>query len=121
MSLEKIRFEERLEVEWRIDDDLLNVQIPPFTLQMLVENAVKHGISELMEGGVIRTSVRQDDNHTILEVQNSGVLKSKVDLGVGLQNIKKRLQLQYGNAARFSLREAEGMVVAQVLFDNERV
>lgn len=116
LELEKIRFEERLEVEWQLTPGLESFQIPPFSLQMMVENAIKHGISNLKDGGTVKISAFETDNEIIVMVENSGSLKGIVDLGVGIQNIKQRLSLQYGNGAEFSLREDNGRVIAQMNF-----
>lgn len=122
LELEKIRFEERLEVEWILTPGLESFQIPPFSLQMMVENAIKHGISNLKDGGSVKISALETDNEIIIIVENSGTLKGIVDLGVGIQNIKQRLALQYGNGAEFSLREESRSVIAQMNFvKNETV
>ncbi|MCG7860112.1 histidine kinase, partial [Flavihumibacter sediminis] len=52
LALEHIRFEDRLKVEYQIDEDTLDQPIPPMMLQTLVENAIKHGIGKQMKGGV---------------------------------------------------------------------
>lgn len=116
LDLEKIRFEERLEVDWKLTPGLENFEIPPFTLQMLIENAIKHGISHLKDGGVVEIAAYEKDNNVVLEVKNSGSLEKITDLGVGVQNIKKRLNLQYGEGAVFTLLEEEGKVVARIKF-----
>lgn len=121
LDLEKVRFEERLDVQWLIDDQLFQVQIPPFMIQMMVENAIKHGISKLIAGGKIIISVFKEDSKMIVKVQNSGELGEKVDLGVGVQNIKQRLALQYGSNAKFELKQDGDMVTAKVTFENERI
>lgn len=121
LDLEKIRFEERLQVEWEIDNGLEFFQIPPFSMQMMVENAIKHGISNLKDGGVVKIKVYRHDTTVFLEVINSGDLKDVVDLGVGIENIKQRLGLQYGDAAHFSLVENEGYVYAKMSFKNENI
>lgn len=121
LDLEKIRFEERLDVQWLIDDQLFQVQIPPFVIQMMVENAIKHGISKLIAGGKIIISVFKEGSTMVVKVQNSGELGEKVDLGVGVQNIKQRLALQYGSKAKFELKQDGDMVTAKVTFENERV
>ncbi|MEI9956995.1 MAG: histidine kinase [Ferruginibacter sp.] len=54
LALEHMRFEERLNVEMDIDKNTLNQQVPPMMLQTLVENSIKHGISKLVDGGVVR-------------------------------------------------------------------
>lgn len=121
LDLEKIRFEERLKVDWEIDDELENFEIPPFSMQMMVENAIKHGISNLKDGGVVKIRAYCEGDVVFLEVINSGDLKDVVDLGVGIQNIKQRLALQYGDAASFSIEEVDGYVYAKMSFKNESI
>ena len=116
LELEKIRFEERLKVDWQLAPGLEQFEIPPFTLQMLIENAIKHGISNLIDGGFIEILAYEDDSFVILEVRNSGTLAVLSDLGVGIQNVKKRLNLQYGDGATFNLSEKDNKVVAQIKF-----
>jgi len=122
LELEKIRFEERLTVDWELTPGLESFQIPPFSLQMMVENSIKHGISNLRDGGVVKIVARETEKEIIIIVENSGTLNGIVDLGVGIQNIKQRLALQYGNGAEFNLREEHGRVIAQMNFTkNETV
>lgn len=116
LDLEKIRFEERLRVEWKLTPGMEHYEIPPFTLQMMVENAIKHGISNLKEGGVVEVAAFEDDKFVYVRVTNSGNLDGVVDLGVGIQNIKQRLALQYESRAEFMLEEANGEVVATMKF-----
>ena len=121
LDLEKIRFEERLNVQWEIDDSLLSKEIPPFSVQMMAENAVKHGISNRKEGGDVIVSIIRSDVGFSLQIKNSGVLGTKIDLGVGIQNIKQRLKLQFGSTAKYSLVQIEGHVVAKIEFTDERI
>lgn len=116
LDLEKIRFEERLQVEWELDENIQYFMIPPFTLQMMVENAIKHGISNLKDGGLVKVKVYKDMDYVVLMVVNTGTLKTISDLGVGIQNIQKRLALQYGEDAQFLIREVSGHVEAKILF-----
>ena len=116
LELEKIRFEERLKVEWELMPGLEQFEIPPFTLQMMVENAIKHGISSLKDGGIVKISAAADENQVTIKVINSGNLNGIVDLGVGIQNIKQRLALQYEHGAEFTLIEQDGMVIAKMDF-----
>ena len=121
LDLEKIRFEERLQVSWEIDISLEEFHIPPFSLQMMIENAIKHGISHLKEGGLVKVKAFRLNDEVCIQVENSGTLKSVVDLGVGIQNVKQRLSLQYGDNANFVLEEEQGMVIAKMTFKDERV
>ncbi|GAB5418705.1 MAG: histidine kinase [Crocinitomicaceae bacterium] len=122
LDLERVRFEERLKVEWEVDSNLEDFQVPPFSLQMMVENAIKHGISNLKNGGVVRIKAYAADERVCIQVINSGNLREVMDLGVGIQNIQKRLELQYGDNASFALRELpDNYVEALMCFNNERV
>lgn len=116
LELEKIRFEERLKVEWELTPGLEGFEIPPFSLQMMVENAIKHGISNLKDGGVVRVEAFEEDEFVVIRVINSGNLSSVSDLGVGIQNIRKRLMLQYDNEAEFMIEDKDGFVIATMKF-----
>lgn len=116
LELEKIRFEERLRVEWKLTPGLEHYDIPPFSLQMMVENAIKHGISNLKDGGLVEVAAYETNDAVIVSVTNSGTLEGIMDLGVGIQNIKQRLALQYGDRAEFNLKEHNGSVIATMHF-----
>jgi len=114
LDLEKVRFEERLAIAIKHDEQLNDFPIPPFIIQTLVENAFKHGISQLIAGGTIYIETRLDDSTVYITVINDGTLGKKVDTGIGLQNTLRRLELQYGSKARFSLTESNGKVIASI-------
>jgi LytS/YehU family sensor histidine kinase len=103
LQLEKIRFEERLEVKSSIEEDCLYLEIPSFTIQTLVENSIKHGISKLINGGFIEINVHRVEDVCRIVILNSGTLGKNVDLGIGLDNLKKRLKLQYQDKFKFSI------------------
>jgi sensor histidine kinase YesM len=108
LALEFIRFEDRLKVEYHIDDETLDQPVPPMMLQTLVENAIKHGISKQIDGGVIRIiSDFKDDRHELI-VQNSGKLSSNGEhKGFGIESTVNRLKILYGNKAAFELKNFE--------------
>jgi sensor histidine kinase YesM len=119
LMLEKIRFEERLIVEWSILENTDSINVPPFVLQMMVENAVKHGISNLKEGGKINITIQQSSQGLMIQVKNSGQINSNEEtFGIGIENTKRRLDLQYKNKASMLIYEEEDMVVSQVLLKN---
>jgi sensor histidine kinase YesM len=116
LELEQIRFEDRLKVEYEIDDDTLDQQVPPMMLQTLVENAIKHGISKQVSGGLIRVTSDFTDNHHEMTVENTGHLNTKNNTeGFGIASTVNRLKLLYGNDAGFEIKNINGnMVKARV-------
>ena len=117
LALENMRFEDRLKVVYEIDEDTLDQPVPPMMLQTLVENAIKHGISKQISGGIVKLiSVFKDGYHELV-VQNTGQLNGKVNAeGFGLSSTTNRLGLLYGSKAKFDIRQINGSLVeARVL------
>ena len=108
LDIEKARFEERLRVEIDATPDLRKLRVPTLILQPLVENAVKHGISENKKGGTVCISASLESGSAepflVLRVSDSGAGKnsngSENSNGVGLQNIKGRLESYYGKKGK---------------------
>ncbi len=118
LELEKIRFEERLEVKMILDTNLNDFMLPPFSLQMLVENAIKHGISNLVEGGEIIIETNKTGGIVTISVTNSGEIIDEINFekGIGIENTKRRLALQFKDAAEFELFQNGNNVIAQLIF-----
>lgn len=120
LALESIRFEERLQVKFDIDPVSDRFEVPPMMIQTLVENAIKHGVSNLMEGGLVALSTQLDKTRLIITIRNSGQLingkrKQKKGGGYGLANTKERLKLIYGGDASFRIyNENDKFVVTEV-------
>ncbi|MFY0603492.1 MAG: histidine kinase [Flavobacteriaceae bacterium] len=99
LELEKERFQERLKIEFDIDQDILKEEIPPMLLQPLVENSIKHGLSSLIEGGIIIIRIKRKNEKLIFEIIDTGVgIKDKEAVfgkGIGLKNTKLRLEKVY--------------------------
>ncbi len=115
IALSKIQLEERLIFTKEIDKTVLKTEIPLMLIQMLVENAIKHGISNLPNGGKVLLTISKNKNNLIIEVKNSGkLIIHKTSTKVGLENIKKRLSLMYGEKASFSLTEKAENVIARI-------
>lgn len=119
LDLEKIRFEERLEIEWKIDERINYFLVPPFMLQTIVENAIKHGISKTMEGGLILVETKKEVNGSIcLIVRNTGILQTDKDSGIGIENTVRRLDLLYKGKATIELIQEREFVVCSILIEN---
>lgn len=116
LQLEKMRFDERLHWRTDVEEDLLTQQVPALLLLTLVENAVKHGIGALPEGGRIEIQAKRTTAGWRLTVFNSGTLQqSPTSTGLGLDNARQRLRHFFGDQASLQLSNAEGGVLAEVL------
>ncbi len=120
LALESIRFEERLKVEFDIDPESDRFDVPPMMVQTLIENAIKHGVSNLMEGGLVELTSAIEDSKLKIRIRNSGQLvngkrRNKKGGGYGLANTKERLKLIYGEEASFRIyNENDKFVVTEV-------
>ena len=115
IELNKIQFDDRLIFNKNIDNSILNIEIPPMIIQMLIENGIKHGISNLTNGGSITLNIYIKTNSLIIQVINSGkLITTNKSTRVGLKNIKKRLSLTYGTQFSFSISEKENTVIAVI-------
>jgi len=118
LALENMRFEDRLKIEYQIDEDTLDQPVPPMMLQTLVENAIKHGISKQVNGGIVKVISDFKGDYHELAVQNTGQLNGyKInDQGFGLSSTTNRLNLLYGEKAKFEIKQINGSLVeAKVL------
>ncbi len=117
LALEHIRFEDRLQIEYDIDEDTLDQPIPPMMLQTLVENAIKHGISKQKDGGLVKVISDFRNNHHELIIQNTGQLNGIASAdGFGIASTQNRLSILFGDKASFELKDINGnMVEAKVI------
>jgi len=105
LALEQMRFEERLKVQFVIDEDTLQHPVPPMMLQTLVENAIKHGISKQLNGGEVKVIASYKNEHLELLVQNTGQLDKEINGdGFGIKSTLDRLNLMYQGKASFEIR-----------------
>ncbi|HLM62524.1 MAG TPA: histidine kinase, partial [Pyrinomonadaceae bacterium] len=118
LEIERARFEERLEVEIEVPQELKKLRVPALVLQPLVENAVKHGISQAKNGGVIKISAKLESvrNNAFLKINvfdsGAGVSPDKLtqnkQKSVGLNNIEQRLLSYYGDSAALKIESVIG-------------
>ncbi|OBR64740.1 histidine kinase [Paenibacillus oryzae] len=107
LYIEKERFEERLHVNWEIQQEI-HLYLPPLSIQPLVENAVKHGIMSLSRGGTITIAIHRQDDEVVIDIRDNGkgmtqdkadkLLKKAFDRegGIGIANTHRRLIQHYG-------------------------
>jgi len=120
LDIERARFEQRLRVTIDVPARLRSIRLPPLVLQPLVENAVKHGIAQKQAGGEVtirgRVERLQDGRRQLsLIVRDTGagstaaLLQRGRETGVGLRNVERRLECQYGPDAGLSIDTASGL------------
>lgn len=116
LAIEQIRFDRRLRVEEEVDEATLGVMIPPLLLQPLIENAVKHGVAQMVEGGLVRIVTVAGGNDVLLAVENEFDRDAPrhAGAGVGLENVRRRLEAVYGSGARLDTRVEGGRFRAEV-------
>ena len=118
LSLEKIRFEDRLVYRVETDKGILKARVPPMSLQLLAENAVKHGISKSKSGGEILIYAKKKGNDLVLGVRNSGSLTVNNNAknsrkGLGLVNLRKRIAINYGLVDSLKITTDDDFVTAE--------
>jgi two-component system LytT family sensor kinase len=113
LEIEKVRFAERLRLEFEIEEPAKSALIPSLLLQPLVENAIKYAISQSINGGTIRIAARVFAGELLLEVADDGPglehtsRNNSTREGVGLVNTRERLRELYGNSHSFRLGKTE--------------
>jgi LytS/YehU family sensor histidine kinase len=100
LDIQKVRFVERLQFSVDVPGDLLLAQVPTLILQLMVENAVKHGIAQRAQGGAIRIAAFRSDDRLTVSVYNDGpaVKWENMRSGIGMANMRTRLRSLYGDA-----------------------
>jgi hypothetical protein len=111
LDIEQVRFGSRLRIEERVDDDASACLVPPLLLQPLVENAVTHGIARLLEGGLIRLEIARQDGRLAIVIENPCDADAVMERrgGLGLDNVRGRLDAMFGRDARMDTTAADGM------------
>lgn len=120
IDIQRVRFGDRLRISIEVADGLMKAQVPHLLLQPLVENAIKHGISQRVAGGVVRVAGVREKEELHLSIYNDGpntVSEEQAGNGVGLANLRTRLGILYGEKSALVLKPAppEGMEVVVTL------
>lgn len=105
LDIEQVRFSDRLTVKWAVQAEVLDALVPPLLLQPLAENAIRHGLAQRADPGLILISADRQNGHICLRVEDDGIgLPGGVPLpGVGLGTARARLSQMYGRNHKFTV------------------
>jgi len=120
LAIESLRLGERLQIEWHIDQNLLNAEVPALSIQPLAENAIYHGIEPIKKGGKIIISALQVDNKLKLSISNPLIAENKLSVSkkgnqMAQDNIRQRLKLVYGNRGEFTINDTKDNYTVSLL------
>lgn len=106
LEIQQIRMGKRLQFHFNVEKQVCDFPIPPMLIQPLVENSIQHGLESKVEGGEISIKAFKQENHMIIQVTDNGCgFTDYHSNGIGLSNIKNRLQLFFGGSSRLLLEE----------------
>jgi len=112
LALERLRLGDRLRIEKEIQSETLNCELPPFTLQPLVENSIKHAISNQPRGGLLKIKTELRDGFLFVELLDDGpgaeLQEVEASTGIGVRTVRQRLTTRYGHEASFRVHTAPG-------------
>jgi len=123
LGIEVVRFgTDKLRVQREIEPETLEVMVPSMVLQPLIENSIKHGLEPRLEGGTVTVRSRVRDGRLVVDVEDDGVgimparaaavgavtAQSKSGNGIGMKNVRERLEVLYGGEARFEVESRPG-------------
>ena len=116
LDIEVVRFGAKLRVEKEIDPRTLQVLVPSILLQPLIENSIKHGLEPRIRGGKVTLRSRLEGDRVLIEVADDGVgmgnkpasALRRAGAGIGMKNVRERLEVLYGDQARFSVDSSPG-------------
>jgi signal transduction histidine kinase len=112
LAIEQVRFSDRLTVRFTVDDAVRDAAVPGFVLQPLVENALRHGLAERSDDGIVEIGARREGADLVLWVRDNGVgllaTEAARGAGLGLANTRERLATLYGTRGRLDLTDTPG-------------
>ena len=122
LAVEKIRFGTRIQMDENIDKEALDALLPPLLLQPLVENAVVHGVANLVEGGWIHLDAHCRNGSVFIVVENNFDPEAppRRKGGVGLANVRQRLDARYGENGSFAAKSEDGRFRVAIAIPVER-
>lgn len=122
IDIAKIQLEDRLRFSLDIPANVLSCLVPPMMLQMLAENAIKHGLDNLRQGGQLQIAAREEGQNIHFDIVNDiapGATPLQTSTGIGLTNIEQRLKLLYGDQATFETTSSHDKFFVSVSIPKE--
>lgn len=118
LAIEQVRFGPRLRLDWQVEPEAEAALLPPLLLQPLVENAIKHGVSPLPQGGEVRVEAKRDGAAVRILIENPVDLDAPrpLGLGLGLRQVRQRLIGRFGEGAAFEATLADGRHAVRLSF-----
>jgi two-component system sensor histidine kinase AlgZ len=109
LEIEQLRLGSRLQTDIEVDDAARETEIPVLSIQPLVENAIRHGVAPRQGSGFVTLRVRAQGEAVTVEVTNSGLFRNGESrgTGVGLANVRRRLELCFGKPGELSIESAD--------------
>jgi sensor histidine kinase YesM len=122
LTIEQVRFGSRLKIEQNIKEECRKISIPPLLLQPLVENAVRHGIAHLIDGGTVRITCEGRGHDLFIEIENpiDPDRPRHKGTGLGLKNVRLRLDTLYGNKSQVDVEETNEYYRVKLTFPIQR-
>ncbi len=104
LAIEQVRFGDRLRIERDIQSDTLDCHVPPLIVQPLAENALRHGVGQMLDGGIVRMAAWRNDDVLVFTIDNpiDRGARPKRGSGLGLENVRRRIEAVYGTRASIS-------------------
>ncbi len=112
LAIEEFRFSDRLRIEVDVPEELLEAEVPNLILQPLVENAIRHGVAKSSVSGLVRITARRENGWLELSVEDDGPglpagWRPDAGGGIGLRNVRSRMEQLYGSRQEFVLQNVE--------------
>src|SRR5690606_22046885 len=122
LALEKLRLEERLSIEWQIDNIPPDALIPPLILQPLLENAVYHGVEPMPEGGIVTIHIQATRKEVHIRLSNPYLAQQQNHAGnkMALKNIRERLSLHFDAEASLKSQSGAGRYQVEIVIPYRR-
>ncbi|MDR3067588.1 MAG: sensor histidine kinase [Comamonas sp.] len=118
LSIEQVRFGDRLQMQWQLDESVHGALLPPLLLQPLVENAIRHGVEPSARGGKLQVRTERRGNQALIQIINTlppaSAGPQSTGHGMALDNVRARLSLLHDLQGSFSARARDGLYVVRL-------